>query len=412
MTKGVRVCPMRVTSASAASIGREHSRQTAPPQRACFGVHNALEALTRHVPRRHECAHPAARLSATRPSQELHCRLSCRCAAAPDAAAAAPPQALPPRARRLAAKRSVREAERAAKAAQPQPPQRHHALLHHAPPADTSAEPVADPLADVATAALLTAALKAAHEALRLPPKADADAALPLSPDDVAAALLARASRMPLQQLADAAWALEAAKHPGVVALRAAIGAPFTLLPGALAPLRLRLEDLREEVALSRDNVQTASGRVMPEARLTAWQSDGGHSFTYSGKNSVPPPGGLTPKVAAVRDELAKLLGVSYDSCLVNLYPDGSSGMRYHSDPQGKEWAADTAVVSIGAPRRFVFRAIGDHATRCGVIVRSGDVVHMGPGCQERFQHAILPEASAESAAPRISLVFKLRREH
>ena len=364
-----------------------------------------------HVAQRPERARTAARLPSTRPSQQLYCRLSCLCATAPDAAAAETPQALPPRARRLAAKKSVREAERAAKAAQPPPQQRHHALLQHAPPADAAAEPVVDPLPDVPIAALLIATLKAAHEALRLPPPADADAALPLSPDDVASSLLARASRMPLQQLADAAWALEAAKHPGVVALRAAIGAPFTLLPGALAPLRLRLEDLREEVALSRDDVQTASGRVMPEARLTAWQSDGGHSFRYSGKNSVPPPGGLTPRVAAVRDELAKLLGVHYDSCLVNLYPDGSSGMRYHSDPQGKEWAADTAVVSIGAPRRFVFRAVGDHATRCGVIVRSGDIVHMGPGCQERFQHAILPEASAESALPRISLVFKLRRE-
>ena len=85
--------------------------------------------------------------------------------------------------------------------------------------------------------------------------------------------------------------------------------------------------------------------------------------------------------------------------------------MRFHSDPQGKEWAANTVVVSVGAPRRFVFRAAGDPATRCAVVVRSGDVVHMGPGCQERFQHAVLPEASAEAAAPRISLVFKKRRE-
>ena len=85
--------------------------------------------------------------------------------------------------------------------------------------------------------------------------------------------------------------------------------------------------------------------------------------------------------------------------------------MRFHSDPQGAEWAADTAVVSVGAPRRFVFRAVGDPATRCAVTLRAGDVVHMGPGCQERFQHAVLPERSAEDAAPRISLVFKKRRE-
>jgi len=86
--------------------------------------------------------------------------------------------------------------------------------------------------------------------------------------------------------------------------------------------------------------------------------------------------------------------------------------MRFHSDPQGSAWAAQTAVVSVGAPRRFVFRAVGDPATRCAVTVRSGDVVTMGPGCQERFQHALLPERSADDAAPRISLVFKLRKEN
>jgi alkylated DNA repair dioxygenase AlkB len=336
---------------------------------------------------------------------------------AADGAAAPPAPAgekqLPPRARRLAAKRSTRQAERAAQSAAPPPLQRHHALRQHAPAPAPGAVPAQDPLPEVATSALLASALAAAHAALKLPSPvatADGDAAAPtLTLDDVAAALLARAPRLPLQALADASWALEAVSHPSADAFRAAMGAPFSLHPGALAPLRLGLAALQAEVALKRDEVKTASGEVMPETRLTAWQSDFGDSFRYSGKAMAAPPGGLTPRVAAARDALEAKFGVRYDSCLVNYYPDGSSGMRFHSDPQGAEWAPQTAVVSVGAPRRFVFRAVGDPATRCATTVRSGDVVIMGPGCQERFQHALLPEASADDAAPRISLVFKKR---
>ena len=336
-------------------------------------------------------------------------------AVAADGAAAPPAPAgekqLPPRARRLAAKKSQRQAERAAQSAAPPPLQRHHALRQHAPAPTPGA---VDPLPEVATSALLASALAAAHAALKLPPPPSAsDAAAadapPLALDDVTAALLARAPRLPLQSLADASWALEAVAHPLADAFRAAMGAPFALHPAALAPLRLGLAALQAEIALKRDDVRTASGEVMPETRLTAWQSDFGDSFRYSGKAMAAPPGGLTPRVAAARDALEARFGVRYDSCLVNYYPDGSSGMRFHSDPQGAEWAPQTAVVSVGAPRRFVFRAVGDPATRCATTVRSGDVVVMGPGCQERFQHALLPEASADDAAPRISLVFKKR---
>jgi hypothetical protein len=101
--------------------------------------------------------------------------------------------------------------------------------------------------------------------------------------------------------------------------------------------------------------------------------------------------------------------------------------MRFHADPQGAAWAPETAVVSVGAPRRFVFRATRDPSVRYAYHVRSGDVVQMHADCQRAFQHALLPEKGAAPApatdagadspesteealpAPRISLVFKKR---
>lgn len=145
----------------------------------------------------------------------------------------------------------------------------------------------------------------------------------------------------------------------------------------------LRLPDLLEELAplLRRETVVAASGAAVEERRETCWLSDSGNSFTYSGK--VMRGGRLTPQVAAVRDALAALLpGTStvYDSVLVNHYPSGESAMRFHSDPQGEEWAEETAVVSVGATRRFAFRSRArpsDSSSRTVFEVQNGDVVRM-----------------------------------
>ena len=94
---------------------------------------------------------------------------------------------------------------------------------------------------------------------------------------------------------------------------------------------------------------------------------------------------------------------MDYDCVLLNLYPDGSSGMRYHHDPdQGSLWGYDTAVVSVGETRRFCFRPTPNtHSTegekgqgkgqgkdgRTHIYtVFDGDVVHMFGRCQEDYQ--------------------------
>jgi alkylated DNA repair dioxygenase AlkB len=64
--------------------------------------------------------------------------------------------------------------------------------------------------------------------------------------------------------------------------------------------------------------------------------------------------------------------GVRYDSVLLNLYPDGASGMGWHQDPQEAAWAEDTAVVSVGAPRTFKVRDAGNHDTRWSFKVEHG----------------------------------------
>lgn len=118
---------------------------------------------------------------------------------------------------------------------------------------------------------------------------------------------------------------------------------------------------------------------------------------------------GLSRRVHAVRDEITQALGRRYDSCLVNYYRDGSTGMNFHADPgQGEVWGFSTCVVSAGDARLFVFRRIGAPEQRCTFALRAGDVVEMFGDCQAEYQHSVRTESvQAERTGPRISLVFK-----
>jgi len=173
---------------------------------------------------------------------------------------------------------------------------------------------------------------------------------------------------------------------------------PFRIRPGLLRPTdlpdnnRLTLQNLVEQVHFQSDDVTTSTGKKVKERRKTAWQAE--HEdilgFSYSGK--IMETSLFSPCVRSVRDSLSRKTSKTYDCCLLNLYPDGDSGMRYHIDPdQGRLWTTDTAVVSVGSSRRFSFREIsaseGKHPHN--FVVMDGDVTEMFGDCQERFQHCV-----------------------
>jgi len=193
---------------------------------------------------------------------------------------------------------------------------------------------------------------------------------------------------------------------------------PFRIEHAALLPAPFPspadwVAALRAEVRWHRDLVtvgsrgSTGARKTVPESRLTAWQAASpGLCFAYSGKTMRPAP--FSPLVRQIRRRVEQKFDLQFDGVLINLYPDGKSGMRFHSDPdQGVLWAEETAVVSLGSARQFVFRKVGDFQERHEFLLQSGDVVWMYGDCQERYQHAVKVEARRGDAGPRISLVFK-----
>jgi alkylated DNA repair dioxygenase AlkB len=168
--------------------------------------------------------------------------------------------------------------------------------------------------------------------------------------------------------------------------------------------------EMVRQVDFQSDTIKTTSNQLVKERRQTAWQGDDNVApFAYSGKSM--PRNDWSPIVQTIRDDLHRYTAEYYDGCLLNFYPDGESGMRYHIDPdQGSLWGFETAVVSVGATRRFAFRPIqadGKENAPHTFVLFSGDVTEMFNDCQERYQHTVKTADNKQEQSSRVSLVFK-----
>jgi len=85
-------------------------------------------------------------------------------------------------------------------------------------------------------------------------------------------------------------------------------------------------------------------------------------------------------------------------------YRDGRDSVAFHGDRIGRE-RNDTivAIVSFGAPRRFLLRPAGRGPSRA-FDLGWGDLLVMGGTCQRTWEHAVPKMASA---APRLSVQFR-----
>ena len=208
-----------------------------------------------------------------------------------------------------------------------------------------------------------------------------------------------------------------------------ALQLPYHIRPGFLgsksvlasfeSPYEAVAEFVRQ-VDFQSDTIKTTSNRLVKERRQTAWQGDSNVApFAYSGKSM--PRTDWSPIVEAIRDDIHQYTSEYYDGCLLNFYPNGESGMRYHIDPdQGSLWGFETAVVSVGATRRFAFRPIIDtgdggkenSSSSSGnaphtFVLFNGDVTEMFSNCQELYQHTVKTADTKKEPASRVSLVFK-----
>ena len=138
--------------------------------------------------------------------------------------------------------------------------------------------------------------------------------------------------------------------------------------------------------------------------RLNAWYADAGHTFTYSGIRLSPRP--WFQELNEIRNFIQSKLSMSFNSCLVNLYRDGSDSVAWHCDDE-EELGRNPLIasVSLGAERKFVMRSLHKHDEKYSISLPNGSLLIMEGEVQHRYEHQVPKEKNINS--PRINLTFR-----
>ena len=172
------------------------------------------------------------------------------------------------------------------------------------------------------------------------------------------------------------------------------------LRPGWVSEPDELLARLVAETAWEQHDI-TLFGRTVPTPRLTAWTGD--HAYRYSGVLNAPRP--WSPTLAALRDRLVAEVGAPFNSCLANLYRDGSDSMGWHSDDEPELGSQPViASLSLGARRRFVLRHRAS-GRRWSLDLGAGDLLVMRGESQADYRHAV--PKTTRPVGPRLNLTFR-----
>ena len=137
--------------------------------------------------------------------------------------------------------------------------------------------------------------------------------------------------------------------------------------------------------------------------RKVAWYGDKAYSYTYSG---VTKQAHLwTPELLQLKQKVEEISSTTYNSCLLNLYHDGTEGMGWHSDAEKTLLENGTiASITFGAERKFSFKHKVTRQ-RLDILLENGSLLLMKGITQKKWLHRLPPTKKVFS--PRINLTFR-----
>tara|TARA_B100001245_G_scaffold235780_1_gene224464 strand:- start:411 stop:1016 length:606 start_codon:yes stop_codon:yes gene_type:complete len=161
-------------------------------------------------------------------------------------------------------------------------------------------------------------------------------------------------------------------------------------------------EILLEEIEWQPD-VAFIFGKRIETKRKVAWYGDQSFSYTYSNNTKTALP--WTPELLNLKKQIEAISGETFNSCLLNLYHDGSEGMAWHSDgEEDLKKNGAIASVSFGAERKFAFKHKKTKET-ISLILQHGSLLVMGGVTQTYWLHRLPPTKKVHS--PRVNLTFR-----
>ena len=144
-------------------------------------------------------------------------------------------------------------------------------------------------------------------------------------------------------------------------------------------------------------------GKRIITARRVAWYGDADYSYTYSGTTKTALA--WTRELQALKYLIEGKTGTVFNSCLLNLYDDGSQGMAWHSDDEKSRGKNTTiASLSLGAERKFSLRHKRT-VESVSIQLEDGSLMVMKGTTQTFWQHSV--PKSAKITTPRINLTFR-----
>lgn len=144
-------------------------------------------------------------------------------------------------------------------------------------------------------------------------------------------------------------------------------------------------------------------GKHLITKRKAAWYGDADYLYTYSGTTKQALT--WTKELLELKKISEEITGVTFNSCLLNLYHNGDEGMSWHSDDE-KSLGKNTAIASFsfGAERKFFLKHKKTKQV-VSILLESGSLLLMKGATQNNWLHC-LPK-SKKVNLPRVNLTFR-----
>ncbi|KFF13429.1 DNA methylase [Chryseobacterium soli] len=148
-------------------------------------------------------------------------------------------------------------------------------------------------------------------------------------------------------------------------------------------------------------------GKLILTKRKVAWFGEKAFEYTYSNRTKYARI--WTPELLMLKQKCEDVSGETYNSCLLNLYHDGSEGMAYHSDGE-KDLKKHGAIASLtfGAERKFLFKH-KNTKEKVEVFLENGSLLVMKGTTQDHWMHRLPPTTKVKT--PRVNLTFRTIEE-
>ena len=169
-------------------------------------------------------------------------------------------------------------------------------------------------------------------------------------------------------------------------------------VPDALGYLDYFLNEIQWK-----NDVAIIFGKRIETKRKVAWYAENPFEYTYSNHTKTALP--WTAELLELKEIVEKITGEKFNSCLLNLYHNGSEGMAWHSDGE-TDLKRDGAIasVSFGAERKFAFKHKVTKET-VSKVLENGSLLVMKGTTQTHWMHRLPPTKMVSK--PRVNLTFR-----